>query len=121
MDGEDRGVEIFPLYYWGEPTEQQRIALRKGKELLGVDWLVQPIAVKRSGESPDLPVLCFEDPPYPFLSGYARLTPPYTAPRMAAALEEIYQHGEHLSRPEEWLSVTLGTTVSFLEEVNDDE
>lgn len=111
-------TEVYPLYYYGEPTEEQRIALRKGKELMGVDFMVQPKRVTAPGVGVTEAVLCFEEPPFFFWSGYAILTPPYTPNRMAAALDEIYctngAAGDYLTQPEDWLSKQFGRPVKLL-------
>ena len=95
-------TEVRPLYYVGRPTEEARLALRAGKELLRVDWLVQPTEAKPGVEGP---VIAFEDPGF-FITSYARLTPPYTATRMAAALGELYglEDPDHLTTGEDWLA-----------------
>ena len=105
-------TEIRPLYFFGQPTDEQREALRKGKELLGVDWLVQPVEVTVSNP-PEGPVLCFATPPFFFAHGFALLSSPFTPARMATALEEVLglTPGDYLTTPEEWLSELMGCPV----------
>lgn len=107
-------TEIRPLYYVGKPTDAARQALREGKELLGVHFLVQPTPVT---DAVDQPVLAFEEPRF-YVDAYALLTPPYTATRMAAALREIYGlvPPDHLTTGAEWLARHLGDEVKFLGE-----
>jgi hypothetical protein len=99
-------TEVRDLYYYGEPTEEQRLALRRGKDLLGVDWMVRPVPVCKMDQT-DAAVLCFREPP---------MTPPYTPARMAAALKEVLglTPGDYLTTPEEWLSNQFGQRVKFL-------
>jgi hypothetical protein len=109
-------TEVRPLYYHGEPTEEQRIALRRGKDKLGVDWMVQPKMVG-TNDSPELPVLVFGEPDR-YFEKYALLTWPYSADRMAAALAEVYglTSGEYLSTGKQWLEGALGAEVKDLGE-----
>jgi hypothetical protein len=110
-------TEVRPLYYVGTPTEEQRLALRAGKESLGVDWLVQPIQAKPGAEGP---VLAFETPQF-YVDSYAELTPPYTSARMAMALRELYGMvpPDHLTTGEEWLARYL-PGIHFIGEVEID-
>lgn len=113
--GGDRPVEVRPLFYVGTPSEEARLALRKGKESLGVAWMVQPMEARPGVEGP---VLAFEDPTF-YVDAYAKLTQPYTAARMAAALRELYGLAEpdHLTTGEEWLGRFL-PGIRFIEEVD---
>ena len=108
------GGSVRPLYYVGRPTEQQRIALRRGKELLGVDFMVMPEEAK---PGVDAFVLAFEEPQF-YIEKYAKLTPPYTPARMAKALSEVLGLEEpvHLTTGAELLSGWLGTSVVDLGE-----
>ena len=113
-------TEIRPLYFYGEVPDDARFALREGKELLAVDWYIKPYEVTMD-QPPEGVVLCFEDPPYVFMDGFVRLTPPYSGERMAAALREIYgiTDGRWITTAEDWLSQQFGTPVKFLYEEQD--
>ena len=111
-------TEVRPLYYVGIPTEEARLALRAGKESLQVDWMVKPMPY--TGEE-DGPVLAFEEPRF-YIHTYAKLTPPYTSSRMAAALRELYGLAppDHLMTGEQWLSGFFMGGVKFVEEETTD-
>ncbi len=108
-------TEVRPLYYYGDVPSEARDALRKGKELLGVDWLVQPTEVVFDGPDHGV-VMCFEEPFFCFLNGYVLLTPPYTPERMAAALREVYgiTDGTYITTASDWLSEAFGAKVRLI-------
>jgi hypothetical protein len=104
---------VRPLYYIGTPTEQQRLALRRGKDLLGVDFLVQPTPAKPGCDA----ALAFSEPEF-YVHTYANLTPPYTPTRMASALSEVLglKPPDHLTTGAQWLSQHMGMGVVYVGE-----
>jgi hypothetical protein len=112
MDSES---SVKPLYFYGDVPQEAREALRKGKELLGVDWFIQPTEVVFDAPEAGV-VMCFEEPFFCFLNGYVLLTKPYTPERMAAALKEIYgiTDGRYITTASDWLSEAFGAKVKLI-------
>lgn len=106
-------MEIKPLPYIGKATKQQVELVRRGKELLGVDFLVRPT---EAGPDTEGPAIAFEHPNYPYLYGYAFVANSDTPEKMRNALAAVYgiEYTEYLTTPAQWLSRAMVCEIEDL-------
>lgn len=108
-------MEIRPLWYFGTPSREQAEALREGKKLLNVGFLIRPRLVD---EDADGIAMAFQDPGYPYIYGYIDVSKTRTPVQFRNALAAVYlrEYSEYVITPEKVLGNILGPLTLIEEE-----
>lgn len=121
-------MEIKPLWYFGTPTRDQTEALREGKKLLDVAFLIspKPVVISQHFKTGELLVddaaegiaMAFEDPGYPYLDGYIDVSKTRTPVQFRNALAAVYlgEYSDFVITPEKRLHDALGPLTLIEEE-----